>query len=48
MILPLLGFPPRRSASFLNKSYNSVGSTGRAKKGVAVPLFVNDDILELL
>ena len=32
LILPLLGLPPLRSASFLNKSYSSFGSTGLDKK----------------
>ena len=47
VILPLLGFPPRRSASFLNTSYKSFGSTGYDSLGVAVPLLVIDDIFEL-
>ena len=46
--LPLFGLPPLRSASFLYKSYSSFGSTGLWEKGVAVPLLVNDDILELV
>ena len=48
VIWPLLGFPPCRSASRLNKSNNLFGFTGRDKKCVAVPLFVNDEIFELL
>ncbi len=48
VIWPLLGFPPCRSASRLNKSYNVFGFTGLDNKGVAVPLVDNDDIFELL
>ena len=46
--LPLLGFSLLRSDSLLNAVINELLSTGYDSLGVAVPLFVNDDIFELL